>query len=376
MRQLEFSSSPSTTRRRFFVSTVDIVTNITVVFAVSLEIGLNPNYLRKPNLSRTHQSLSLLGHAQCRSRCWWAEEPNVGLRIHYRVFQSGLIRIGGYSRWVNVRPGLPGEALSTVVLIHTFSAGCCGAVSFPGAIVGRGMSFHFVDRLHHVPFPVPFRASIHLCLHPIPIPVDVPWDCLGLHVHVCQVHFRSEHAPTPELQQEAARFFGTGPTHASQVPMSMPAQPFDMARLRDALPTAVPMQLAQISGVAGGAWAADFLTRQPVMSQTHAQTQGHAQAHAQVQAQAIPATRVDQHNRVQTPASAVGGVQGASACLYTAYNSHLSYSLFCFRLLLATRCRRCTSVELGVCELWHGSDGRDDECNGCSCTKARRPERP
>ncbi|KAF8420964.1 hypothetical protein L210DRAFT_919896 [Boletus edulis BED1] len=104
-----------------------------------------------------------------------------------------------------------------------------------------------------------------------------------------EVHFRSLHAPTPELQQEAARFFGAGlasAPHLSQVPLSMslPAQPFDVAELRDALP-AGSVQRAQISGAAGAVWAGDFLARE------------------QAQAQAVPATRVEQQGQVQTAAS-------------------------------------------------------------------------
>ena len=135
-------------------------------------------------------------------------------------------------------------------------------------------------------------------------------SCLG--VHGRQVHFRSQHAPTPELQQEAARFFDAGPgpaPHVSQVPipmpmstMSMPVQPFDVAGLRDALPATAPVQRAQIGGAAGAMWAADFLARQPATSQTHAPTQAHAQGQAQghAQAQAISARRVEQQDRVQS----------------------------------------------------------------------------
>jgi hypothetical protein len=127
--------------------------------------------------------------------------------------------------------------------------------------------------------------------------------CLLAHVH--QVHFRSQHAPTPELQQEAARFFGAGPApipHVSQVPMSMPAQPFDVAGLRGALPATASVQRAQTGGVAGAAWAADFLARQPATPQAHTPTQGHAQGQVQghAQAQVISATRVEQQDRVQS----------------------------------------------------------------------------
>ncbi|KAF8549981.1 TPR-like protein [Imleria badia] len=83
--------------------------------------------------------------------------------------------------------------------------------------------------------------------------------------------------------------------------MSMAAQPFDMAGLRDALPAA-PVQLAQIGGAT---WAADFLGGQPAT--THTPTQAHAQGHAQAQAKA----RVEQQNRVQIPASAAGMQGGA-----------------------------------------------------------------
>ncbi|KAI9572297.1 hypothetical protein HD554DRAFT_2168520 [Boletus coccyginus] len=128
-----------------------------------------------------------------------------------------------------------------------------------------------------------------------------------------EVHFRSQHAPTPELQQEAARFFGSGPApapHVFQVPTSVPAQPFDLAGLRDALPVASPVQRAQIGGAAGAAWATDFLARQPATSQMHLPTQAHAQGwghgRGHVQAQAIPATRV------QSSALPMGGIQSGA----------------------------------------------------------------
>ena len=54
-------------------------------------------------------------------------------------------------------------------------AGHCGAVSFPETFVGRGMSFHFVDPVPHVPFPVPFCASIRSWLHPMPIDAFFPY---------------------------------------------------------------------------------------------------------------------------------------------------------------------------------------------------------
>jgi len=92
--------------------------------------------------------------------------------------------------------------------------------------------------------------------------------------------------------------------------MSMPAQPFDVAGLRDALPVASPVQRTQIGGVAGAAWATDFLAGRPATSQTHLPTQVHAQGwghgRGHVQAQGIPATRV------QGSALPVGGIQGAS----------------------------------------------------------------
>ncbi|KAH0827396.1 hypothetical protein J3R83DRAFT_4051 [Lanmaoa asiatica] len=137
-----------------------------------------------------------------------------------------------------------------------------------------------------------------------------------------EVHFRSQHAPVPELEQEAARFFGVGPIpvpHTFQVPMSTmstPARPFDVAGLRDALPIAVPVaaapvQRAQIDGPSNATWAADFLACQPMMSQTHTPTQAQGQAQGHAQVRAIPATRaVEMHqDRVQNLASPRGGMQ-------------------------------------------------------------------
>lgn len=90
--------------------------------------------------------------------------------------------------------------------------------------------------------------------------------------------------------------------------MSIPAQPFDVAGLRDALPAAA----------ANAAWAADFLTHQSAITQTHTPTQ--ARAHAQQgqgQVQAIPASRVDlQHDRLQTSTLPMGGLQSAFLCLF------------------------------------------------------------
>lgn len=89
--------------------------------------------------------------------------------------------------------------------------------------------------------------------------------------------------------------------------VTMPAQPFDVAGLRDALPavttaTPVPAQRTQMGGAAGAAWAGDFLAGQPATT---------------TQAQGIPAMRVEQQNRVRGPASPIGGMQSASACLHS-----------------------------------------------------------
>lgn len=139
----------------------------------------------------------------------------------------------------------------------------------------------------------------------------------GVRLHAYQAQFRSQHVPVPELQQEVAQFFGAGPAPAplaSQVPMSMisiPAQPFDVSGLRDALPVVTaPVQRPQISGTANAAWAADFLAHQPATS-THASAQTHAHApQGQGQAQAIPADA--QHDRMQSSALPMGGLQSAS----------------------------------------------------------------
>lgn len=156
----------------------------------------------------------------------------------------------------------------------------------------------------------------------------------------------------------------------SQVTLSMPAQPFDVAGLRDALPgvgaaaAPLPVQRAQIDNVAGAGWAADFLARQPVTTQ----------------AQLSPATRVEQQNRVQTPASHMGGMQGAPVCSYAAVFVSDLHFFSPFRLhplaffFSGPGCRRCTSVELGICRVRDGSDGRYGEYDGSSGATTRRTE--
>lgn len=97
--------------------------------------------------------------------------------------------------------------------------------------------------------------------------------------------------------------------------MSMPAQPFDVTGLRDALPAvAAPVQRPQIGGTANAAWASDFLA-QPVTSRTHTPTQTHAQQ-GQGQVQGIPAPRMDvQHDLLQNPTLVMRGRQSACLCL-------------------------------------------------------------
>lgn len=106
--------------------------------------------------------------------------------------------------------------------------------------------------------------------------------------------------------------------------ITMPAQPFDVAGLRDALPAA-PVQRAQIGGAAGAAWAADFLARQPATPQTHTPSQAHAQGQTQghAQVQALSGARVEQQDRVQS----------ASVCLCcrSVLSLTCSFSLICLR---------------------------------------------
>ncbi|KAG9316256.1 hypothetical protein JVU11DRAFT_2284 [Chiua virens] len=139
-----------------------------------------------------------------------------------------------------------------------------------------------------------------------------------------EVHFRSQNATVPELQQEAARFFG-GPaptTHVvqSSMPMTMPAQPFDVAGLRDALPvapvsaSAAPAQRIQTGPGAGAAWAADFLVATS-HRQTPTQLLGQGQAHAQQgqgYAPSIPTSRMEGQHGVQNPTVSVGSLSGGA----------------------------------------------------------------
>ncbi|KIK91353.1 hypothetical protein PAXRUDRAFT_149676 [Paxillus rubicundulus Ve08.2h10] len=73
--------------------------------------------------------------------------------------------------------------------------------------------------------------------------------------------FRSQHASAPELHQDAARFFGAGPSPAPQMAV---LQPFNLSSLHDALPVTspLPVQSPQLPSVPSAAWAADFLTQQ------------------------------------------------------------------------------------------------------------------
>ncbi|KIJ67979.1 hypothetical protein HYDPIDRAFT_83728 [Hydnomerulius pinastri MD-312] len=78
--------------------------------------------------------------------------------------------------------------------------------------------------------------------------------------------FRTQQAPAPELHQDAARFFGNGPSPAPQM---MFPQPFNLSNLHDALPQAGPasVQSPQLhagpsAAAANTAWATDFLQHQ------------------------------------------------------------------------------------------------------------------
>ncbi|KAF9219628.1 TPR-like protein [Gyrodon lividus] len=109
--------------------------------------------------------------------------------------------------------------------------------------------------------------------------------------------FRSQQAPAPELQQDAMRFFGAGPSPSSQ--MTMP-QPFNLSSLHDTLPNAgpVPVQSPQhhaAPNAAGpAAWAADFMT----------------QKQQKPRVQAVPGRIIEvQQDRIQSPASPIGGMQ-------------------------------------------------------------------
>lgn len=119
----------------------------------------------------------------------------------------------------------------------------------------------------------------------------------------------------PELQQEAARFFGAGAgpaplaSQAQSLVTPMSAQPFDLAGLRDALPGTVPR--VQIGAAASAAWAADFLARSTASQPAQAQGQRHAQAG--------PTARVDVQPGLTVP---MGGMRSAffvrhATCLLT-----------------------------------------------------------
>ncbi|KAF8839469.1 TPR-like protein [Paxillus ammoniavirescens] len=118
--------------------------------------------------------------------------------------------------------------------------------------------------------------------------------------------FRSQHAPAPELHQDAARFFGAGPSPAPQ--MAVP-QSFNLSSFHDALPTAssVPVQSPQLQSVPSAAWAADFLTQQQ----------------QRPQAQAVQVKNVEmQQDRIQSPPSSIGGMQSGGLPWNPAYSGY------------------------------------------------------
>lgn len=123
-----------------------------------------PNRLSNPNRVESHPpSLSeTLLPAGCRFRCSWVEAQNVGPRIRYRPSRSGSIRIGVYSRWVKRAAWVPASPMEEYSRL--FCVGRCGAISFPGTVVGRGMSFDYF--VYPAPYMLPvFASSLSFALH-------------------------------------------------------------------------------------------------------------------------------------------------------------------------------------------------------------------
>lgn len=118
-----------------------IVKFIVVSGALKIAQNPNPNPNHPRSLSPSTPTLSLV-HVRCRSRCSWAEVPNAALQTRCRISRSGLIRTGGYNRWVQRAARITGWR-SQCLMRAFFSflcAGCCGAVTFPGTVIERGMS--------------------------------------------------------------------------------------------------------------------------------------------------------------------------------------------------------------------------------------------
>ncbi|OSD06848.1 TPR-like protein [Trametes coccinea BRFM310] len=122
--------------------------------------------------------------------------------------------------------------------------------------------------------------------------------------------FRSQYAPAPGVDQDAARFFSAGPSPAPA--LSAAPSSFDLsalhrnlpgAQFHSAPPTAAhmqsPMQSPPLQSVGPAAWAADFLQQQPGQ-----QSASHLLAGKGVERQATPLSR--EHNMSPLTQSAPG----------------------------------------------------------------------